>query len=162
MNLPEISSGNINISKKNLRYYLSFLFSHFNAQKYIWQLLKTKRKKIARKGKCVETSGPRMNRLIFFKSQFFRGSQQKLIVESERLRTHRVDARRWHFGDVRRLGAQAPRCGGTPRCEELTRVLHRTAHTAHQLINEPRAWISADLQVQPRGRADSYGAAATT
>lgn len=36
------------------------------------------------------------------------------------------------------------------------------AHTAHQLINEPRARISADLQVQPRGLADSYGAVATT
>lgn len=53
------------------------------------------------------------------------------------------------------LGAQAPRCRGTPRREELTRVPHRTAHTAHQLTTNERA--NANLQVprEPRGRSNN-------
>jgi len=52
------------------------------------------------------------------------------------------------------LGAQAPRYRGTPRREELTRVPHRTAHTAHQLIQRTSAGSSGDLQISrgPRGR----------
>lgn len=52
------------------------------------------------------------------------------------------------------LGAQAPRYRGTPCREELTRVPHRTAHTAHQLIQRTSAGSSGDLQISrgPRGR----------
>lgn len=57
------------------------------------------------------------------------------------------------------IGAQALQCHSTPRREELTRVPHRTAHTAHQLTHE-RAWVSTNnLQVlrKPRGRGNGNG-----
>lgn len=57
------------------------------------------------------------------------------------------------------VGAQAPRYRGTPRREELTRVPHRTAHTAHQLkprnVRGTERRRFANIAREPRGRSIS-------